>query len=171
MKNKVVLLAITIIAVLAMGIVMGGCSCDKDSSKKTTVNPKNVPTANGQTNGSGDSVVEDQFPTISNKEVSTDKHGNEVVKYTNVEGNKVTRITKKNGVVKIIIKNKKGKVIETKQFKDEAAKAANEAVSKKQSQNKKKDSKKEDKKETKKDSKKKNQAGVANDNDDWSDFY
>lgn len=178
MKNKVILLAITIVAVLALGAVMSGCSCDKDSSKKTTVNPKDVQTASVQNDGNGGNVVDDQFPTIADKVVTTDKHGNEVVKYTNAEGNKVTRITKKDGTVKIIIKNKKGKVIETRQYTDKAAATAKYGETKKASQNSKNDNKKQDKKDNKKEDKKEtknnnkpNSAGVANNGDDWSDFY
>ncbi len=162
MKNKILLIA-TIVAVLAMGLVMSGCSCNKSDSKETTA--KNEQTANQETYKN---VASDDFPTISNDQKTTDKNGNEVVKYTNAKGQKVTRITKKDGTVKIIIRDKKGKVIKEKEFKDEAAAAA----IKKQEQNKKnnkKDSKKED---DKKDEKKDEKAGVMNDNDgNWSDFY
>ena len=179
MKNRVVLLAITIVTVTALAFVMGGCSCNskKTSNKETTVNVKDVPTNKIVKKGKGSQVAKDQFESISPIEKTTDKKGNTIVKYTNAQGYKVTRTTDKNGTVKIVIKNKKGKVINTRQFKDPNFKKAEEAVKESKKTTKKdtkKDSKKDNKKDDKKDDKnddKKEGAGVANDNDNWSDFY
>lgn len=161
MKNRVILLAITIVTVTAMAFVMAGCSCNK----KEKVDPAKLPTESIQHQGKGNNVVEDQFETVSQEVRTTDKQGNQIVKYTNAEGQRVTRITNmKNGMVKVIIKNKKGKVIETKEFRDPTV-----TTKKSNKKKNKKDNKKEDKKDNNKDNGEM-VGGVANDGE-WSDFY
>lgn len=164
MKSRVLLVLITVVAVTAMAFVMAGCSCSKDTGKaKQTENIPDVPTAKAEHKGNGSNVVEDDFESISPVEKTTDKNGNEVVKYTNADGNKVTRITKKNGEVTVIIKNKKGKVIKKSKFVDPTITSVNKSN--------KKDDNKDDNKDGKKDGDGKADAGVANDDGGWSDFY
>lgn len=162
MKNKVLLLAITIVAVAAMAFAMSGCSC-KDSKKETTkFDPNKVPTANAKVAGDGNMVVDD-FPTISATEKVTNKKGDTVIRYTSSDGNKVERVITKDGYIKVTIWDKNGKVIKKKKFKNKM-----EKVDTKDGDNK--TTKKSDKKETTKKGSPK--AGVANDDDgSWSDFY
>ena len=159
MKTKVSLLLITAIALVAMAVVMSGCGSKKE---KTTVKPGDAPTNKVIQNGDGVNYVEDNIPTISPIEKTTDKKGNTVVTYTNGDGNKVTRTEYKNGKVHLVIKDKKGKVIKDKTYKRKEASTT--AAPKKDT---KKDSKKDSKKEDKKDKDKKK----SGDDDGWSDFY
>ena len=155
MKNKVILLAITVAAVLAMAAVMSGCSCNSKDDE-TTFNPKNVQAESASSDGNGNVVVNDNFGTISPTEKATDKDGNTVISYTDSQGNKVIRTVKKDGSLHIVVKNKKGKVIKDKTYKQKTPQTT------KKSNNKKKDDKKNDGKE---------HGVVANDGDGWSDFY
>ena len=155
MKNKVILLAITIVAVLAMGVFMSGCSCNSKDDE-TTFNPNNVPAESASSDGNGNVVINDNFGTISPTEKATDKDGNTVISYTDSEGNKVYRTVKKDGTIHIIVKNKKGKVIKEKTYKHK------EPATTAKKKNNKKDDKKKDGKE---------HGVVANDDDGWSDFY
>lgn len=155
MKNKVILLAITVAAVLAMAAVMSGCSCNSKDDE-TTFNPKNVQAESASSDGNGNVVVNDNFGTISPTEKATDKDGNTVISYTDSQGNKVIRTVKKDGSIHIVVKNKKGKVIKEKTYKQKTPQTT------KKSNNKKKDDKKNDGKE---------HGVVANDGDGWSDFY
>ena len=155
MKNKVILLAITVVAVLTMAAVMSGCSC-KSKDDETTFNPKNVQAESASSDGNGNVVVNDNFGTISPTEKATDKDGNTVISYTDSQGNKVIRTVKKDGSIHIVVKNKKGKVIKEKTYKQKTPQTT------KKSNNKKKDDKKNDGKE---------HGVVANDGDGWSDFY
>ena len=158
MKSRVLLLVITIVVVAALGIVMGGCSC---SSKKDS-DAKNATLDQAVSKKDGVAYVNDNFPTISPTEKTTDKDGNTVISYTNADGNKVTRTIGKDGKIHVVIKDKKGKVIKDKTFKDKTQKATKKSSSKKDS---KKDSKKKDKDEDGE------HAGVVNNEDGWSDFY
>lgn len=155
MKNKVILLAITVAAVLAMAAVMSGCSCNSKDDE-TTFNPKNVQAESASSDGNGNVVVNDNFGTISPTEKATDKDGNTVISYTDSQGNRVIRTVKKDGSLHIVVKNKKGKVIKEKTYKQKTPQTT------KKSNNKKKDDKKNDGKE---------HGVVANDGDGWSDFY
>lgn len=155
MKNRVLLLAITIVAVAAMAVVLGGCGCG-DSSKETKLNPNNVPTDDVTGNINGFNVVNDEFETISPTQKTTDAKGNTVISYTDSQGNKVIRTVKKNGTIHIVVKNKKGKIIKDKTYKDKI-------------QNTTKQNKKNDKKENKKDDGE--HVGAMNDEEGWSDFY
>ena len=155
MKNKVILLAITVVAVLTMAAVMSGCSCNSKDDE-TTFNPKNVQAESASSDGNGNVVVNDNFGTISPTEKATDKDGNTVISYTDSQGNKVIRTVKKDGSLHIVVKNKKGKVIKDKTYKQKTPQTT------KKSNNKKKDDKKNDGKE---------HGVVANDGDGWSDFY
>lgn len=155
MKNKVILLAITVVAVLAMAAVMSGCSCNSKDDE-TTFNPKNVQAESASSDGNGNVVVNDNFGTISPTEKATDKDGNTVISYTDSQGNKVIRTVKKDGSIHVVVKNKKGKVIKDKTYKQKTPQTT------KKSNNKKKDDKKNDGKE---------HGVVANDGDGWSDFY
>ena len=155
MKNKVILLAITVVAVLAMAAVMSGCSCNSKDDE-TTFNPKNVQAESASSDGNGNVVINDNFGTISPTEKATDKDGNTVISYTDSQGNKVIRTVKKDGSLHIVVKNKKGKVIKDKTYKQKTPQTT------KKSNNKKKDDKKNDGKE---------HGVVANDGDGWSDFY
>ena len=155
MKNKVILLAITVVAVLTMAAVMSGCSCNSKDDE-TTFNPKNVQAESASSDGNGNVVINDNFGTISPTEKATDKDGNTVISYTDSQGNKVIRTVKKDGSIHIVVKNKKGKVIKEKTYKQKTPQTT------KKSNNKKKDDKKNDGKE---------HGVVANDGDGWSDFY
>ena len=155
MKNKVILLIITVVAVLSMAAVMSGCSCNSKDDE-TTFNPKNVQAESASSDGNGNVVVNDNFGTISPTEKATDKDGNTVISYTDSQGNKVIRTVKKDGSLHIVVKNKKGKVIKDKTYKQKTPQTT------KKSNNKKKDDKKNDGKE---------HGVVANDGDGWSDFY
>ena len=155
MKNKVILLAITVVAVLTMAAVMSGCSCNSKDDE-TTFNPKNVQAESASSDGNGNVVINDNFGTISPTEKATDKDGNTVISYTDSQGNKVIRTVKKDGSLHIVVKNKKGKVIKDKTYKQKTPQTT------KKSNNKKKDDKKNDGKE---------HGVVANDGDGWSDFY
>lgn len=155
MKNKVILLTITVVAVLSMAAVMSGCSCNSKDDE-TTFNPKNVQAESASSDGNGNVVVNDNFGTISPTEKATDKDGNTVISYTDSQGNKVIRTVKKDGSLHIVVKNKKGKVIKDKTYKQKTPQTT------KKSNNKKKDDKKNDGKE---------HGVVANDGDGWSDFY
>ncbi len=155
MKNKIILLAITVVAVLAMAAVMSGCSCNSKDDE-TTFNPKNVQAESASSDGNGNVVVNDNFGTISPTEKATDKDGNTVISYTDSQGNKVIRTVKKDGSLHIVVKNKKGKVIKDKTYKQKTPQTT------KKTNNKKKDDKKNDGKE---------HGVVANDGDGWSDFY
>ncbi|MBR2190253.1 MAG: hypothetical protein IJ883_01195 [Eubacterium sp.] len=155
MKNKVILLTITVVAVLAMAAVMSGCSCNSKDDE-TTFNPKNVQAESASSDGNGNVVVNDNFGTISPTEKATDKDGNTVISYTDSQGNRVIRTVKKDGSLHIVVKNKKGKVIKEKTYKQKTPQTT------KKSNNKKKDDKKNDGKE---------HGVVANDGDGWSDFY
>ena len=116
MKNKVILLTITVVAVLAMAAVMSGCSCNSKDDE-TTFNPKNVQAESASSDGNGNVVVNDNFGTISPTEKATDKDGNTVISYTDSQGNRVIRTVKKDGSLHIVVKNKKGKVIKEKTYK------------------------------------------------------
>lgn len=155
MKNKIILLAITVVAVLAMAAVMSGCSCNSKDDE-TSFNPKNVQAESASSDGNGNVVVNDNFGTISPTEKATDKDGNTVISYTDSQGNKVIRTVKKDGSIHVVVKNKKGKVIKDKTYKQKTPQTT------KKSNNKKKDDKKNDGKE---------HGVVANDGDGWSDFY
>ena len=157
MKNKI-LLVISIVALVAMAVVLTGCSCGNGNSKETTINPKNVPTDKAEGNGNGVNYVEDNFPTISPTEKTTDKNGNTVITYTNEEGNKVIKTYKKDGIVKMVIKDKNGKVIKKKEYKESTQEETKKA------------SKKDNKKDGKKDQKE-SAGSVNDDNGSWSDFY
>ena len=163
MKSRVLLLAITIVAVTAMAFAMSGCSCDSKKEKATTINPKDVPTAKTASDGQGGVYIEDNFESISPTEKTTDDKGNTVITYTNAEGNKVTKTISKDGTVNLVIKDKKGKVIKKRTYKETVESTAKSS------------GKNDNKKETKKNSKKKNEkesAGAANDSDGrWSEFY
>ncbi|MBP5773556.1 MAG: hypothetical protein J6W35_05750 [Eubacterium sp.] len=162
MKNKIILIAITIVSVFAMGLVMSGCSCGgKDD--ETTFNPANVSGESASHMGNGNNVVNDNFGTISPTEKATDKNGDTVISYTDAEGNKVFRTIKKNGTIKIVVKNKKGKVIRKHTYKPKKySTPTNANNNNKKKDNKKKDDKKKDDQE---------HGVVANDGDGWSDFY
>ncbi len=143
-------------AVLAMAVIMSGCSCSSEDDT-TTFNPKNVPAESASSDGKGNVVVNDNFGTISPTEKTTDKSGNTVISYTDSQGNKVTRTVKKDGSIHVVVKNKKGKVIN-----DETYKRKEPATTAKPKKNNKKDDKKQDNKE---------HGAVVNDGDGWSDFY
>ena len=100
MKNRVLLIVITIVAVTAMAFSMAGCGCSK--SGKSTVNPNDVPTDNATGSKNGMNYVNDEFGTISPTQKTTDKKGNTVIKYTDSQGNQVTRTMKKNGMIILI---------------------------------------------------------------------
>ena len=171
MKNKVLLLVITIAAVSAMAVGLAGCSCGKSDSKKetTTIDVKSVPTDKAVKSDDGEVYVEDNFPTISPTEKTTDKDGNTVVTYTDSEGNKVKRTVTKDGVIKIVIKDKNGKVIKKHSYKEK--KVTNPATKKiSDKKYKKANSKKTDDKKTDKNAKQ-DEVGAVNDDDGWSDFY
>ncbi len=145
MKTKISLLVISVVVLVAMGVVMSGCSCSKDKEKA-----KDVPTAKVVESGNGVQYVNDNFPTISPTEKVTNKKGDTIISYTNSDGSKVTRTIHKNGTIRVVIKDKKGKVIKDKTFKSKKTKTT-------------KNDKKKDKSSKKKDKK--------DDNDGWSDFY
>ena len=81
-----------------------------------------------------------------------------MISYTDSDGNKVTRTYVKGGKIHVVIKDKKGKVIKDRTFKDKTKKET------------KKTNKKDNKKNNKKDEGEEH-AGVVNDDDGWSDFY
>ena len=160
MKNKYALIGIIAFVVVIAVIVIIACSCNCGKGNKDS-DAKQAATAEVISKGKGAVYVEDNFETISPTEKTTDKDGNTVISYTNAQGQKVTRTYKKDGTIRVVIKDKKGNVIKDKTMK-------NKETTKKPS--KKDDKKKDDKK---KDDKKDEgeHAGVVNNEDGWSDFY
>ena len=156
MKNKKILIGIAAVVVAAVVIVILCVSCGgKKDETATTFNPKNVPAESASSDGNGNVVVNDNFGTVSPTEKATDKDGNTVISYTDSQGNKVIRTVKKDGTIHVVVKNKKGKVIKDKTYKEKKYETTTK-------QKKKKDDKKKDGQES---------GVVANDGDGWSDFY
>lgn len=156
MKKRITLLAITLVAMLAMGLILGGCGCSNNNAPTAPADPATHA-------GNGENYVADEFGTAIPTKKTVDKNGNTIITYTNDDGNKVTKTIDKKGNVTVVVKDKKGKVVETKKYKEkvtEPAKSETKKVEKKTKKTEKKTKKAEDK--TKK------KGGTQ---DGWSDFY
>ena len=157
MKNKKALIGYVIAGIVAVAVIVLLINFgSKSDDETTTFNPKNVSAENATNVGDGNNVVENNTKTISPLKTYTDKKGNAVTEYKDTKGNTVIRTIEKDGTVREVVKNKKGKVIKEKTYKQKAPETTKKA------NNKKKDDKKNDGKE---------HGVVANDGDGWSDFY
>ena len=155
MKNKKAMIGYVLTGIFAVAIIVLLINFgNKSDDETTTVNPKNVSAEKATNVGNGNNVVKDNFnPPLK---TYTDKKGNTVTEYKDTDGNTVIKTVEKNGTVHYVVKNKKGKVIKDKTYKQTAPETT------KKSKNKKKDDKQNDGKE---------HGVVANDGDGWSDFY